>query len=187
MELIDINHPSEFNQGLMELGALVCTPTSPKCLLCPVREYCTAFNEGNPEELPVKTKKVKTKSLHYDVFVVQNEKGQFLLEKRPETGLLANMWQFPMFEQNSKAEHTNESLLSTNYRVALINREKLFTFKHIFSHLVWHMDSYIIGVKQKGEAQENGLWFTEEEMQKLPMPVPMQKIWQQYKKKTLNF
>ncbi len=187
MELIDINHPSEFNQGLMELGALVCTPTSPKCLLCPVREYCTAFNEGNPEELPVKTKKVKTKNLHYDVFVVQNEKGQFLLEKRPETGLLANMWQFPMLEQNSKAEHTNESLLSTNYQVELINREKLFTFKHIFSHLVWHMDSYIIGVEQKSDAQENGLWFTEEEMQKLPMPVPMQKIWQQYKKETLNF
>ncbi len=187
MELIDINHPSEFNQGLMELGALVCTPTSPKCLLCPVREYCTAFNEGNPEELPVKTKKVKTKNLHYDVFVVQNEKGQFLLEKRPETGLLANMWQFPMLEQNSKAEHTNESLLSTNYQVELINREKLFTFKHIFSHLVWHMDSYIIGVVQKSDAQENGLWFTEKEMQKLPMPVPMQKIWQQYKKEALNF
>ncbi|MGX9135974.1 A/G-specific adenine glycosylase [Rummeliibacillus sp. JY-2-4R] len=180
MELIDVNHPSEFNQGLMELGALVCTPTSPKCLLCPVREYCTAFNEGNPEELPVKTKKVKTKNLYYDVFVVRNEEGKFLLEKRPETGLLANMWQFPMYEQNSNAEHTNESLLSANYNVALINREKLFSFKHIFSHLVWHMDSYMIGVDQLGEAPENSAWFSKEEMQKLPMPVPMQKVWKQY-------
>ncbi|MFJ8263747.1 A/G-specific adenine glycosylase [Rummeliibacillus sp. NPDC094406] len=181
MELIDTEHPSEFNQGLMELGALVCTPTSPKCLLCPVREFCTAYNEGNPEELPVKTKKVKTKSLYYDMFVVQNEKGQFLLEKRPDKGLLANMWQFPMIEQNSKETHTNESLLATTYQVELINREKLLTFKHVFSHLVWHMDSYIIGVKQKGDTPENSAWFSIEEMKELPMPVPMQKVWQYYK------
>ncbi|HWI49024.1 MAG TPA: A/G-specific adenine glycosylase [Rummeliibacillus sp.] len=181
MELIDTEYPSEFNQGLMELGALVCTPTSPKCLLCPVREFCTAFNEGNPEELPVKTKKVKSKNLHYDVFMVQNAKGQFLLEKRPEKGLLANMWQFPMFEQNNEAQQTNESLLATAYHVELINREKLLTFKHVFSHLVWYMDSYIIGVEQIADAPENSAWFTVEEMQKLPMPVPMQKVWQNYK------
>lgn len=182
MELIDTEHPSEFNQGLMELGALVCTPTSPKCLLCPVREFCTAFNEGNPEELPVKSKKVKTKNLHYDVFVVQNKKGQFLLEKRPEKGLLANMWQFPMFEQKSNIQHTNESLLSTAFQVELINREKLLSFKHVFSHLVWHMDSYRLVVEQIGNAPENSDWFTIDQMKELPMPVPMLKIWEHYKK-----
>ena len=51
MELIDEDNPSAFNQGLMELGAVICTPTKPKCLLCPVREYCTAFFEGMQEEL----------------------------------------------------------------------------------------------------------------------------------------
>lgn len=182
MELIDIDHPSEFNQGLMELGALVCTPTSPKCLLCPVREFCTAFNEGNPEELPVKTKKKTTKNLHYDVFVVKNENGQFLIEKRPEKGLLANMWQFPMFEQNNNAEHTNESLLSTNYRLELLGREKLVTFKHVFSHLIWHIDSYIINVEQKGNTPKNSDWFTIEDIKNMPMSVPMQKIWKAYTK-----
>lgn len=180
MELIDTEHPSQFNQGLMELGALVCTPTSPKCLLCPVREFCTAFNEGNPEELPVKTKKVKTKNLHYDVFVVQNEKGQFLLEKRPEKGLLANMWQFPMIEQKNKEEHTNEAKLAAIYKLELINRDQLMSFKHVFSHLVWHMDSYVIGAQQIGDTPENSKWFTIEEIKKLPMAVPMQKIWQKY-------
>lgn len=180
MELIDTEHPSQFNQGLMELGALVCTPTSPKCLLCPVREFCTAFNEGNPEELPVKTKKVKTKNLHYDVFVVQNEKGQFLVEKRPEKGLLANMWQFPMLEQKNKTEHTNEATLAAFYKLDLINRDQLMSFKHVFSHLVWHMDSYVIGAQQIGDVPENSKWLTIEEMKRLPMPVPMQKIWQQY-------
>ena len=56
MDLIDKEDPSSFNQGLMELGATICTPR-PKCLLCPVREFCTAFHEGRQEELPVKTKK----------------------------------------------------------------------------------------------------------------------------------
>ena len=51
MMLIDPNNTSAFNQGLMELGALICTPTSPKCLLCPVRDYCTAFHEGDPASL----------------------------------------------------------------------------------------------------------------------------------------
>lgn len=182
MELIDTKHPSEFNQGLMELGALVCTPTSPKCLLCPVREFCTAFNEGDPEKLPIKTKKIKTKSFYYDVFVVQNEYGEILLEKRPEKGLLANMWQFPMLEQNSHAEHTNESVLATTYQIELISREKLISFKHVFSHLVWNMDSYMINSKQAGRELEKGEWFTMEEMQRLPIPVPMQKILQQYSK-----
>ncbi|MGM9968097.1 A/G-specific adenine glycosylase [Rummeliibacillus sp. TYF005] len=180
MELIDTEHPSQFNQGLMELGALVCTPTSPKCLLCPVREYCTAFNEGNPEELPVKTKKVKTKNLHYDVFVVQNEKDQFLLEKRPEKGLLANMWQFPMLEQTDIEEHTNEAKLADIYKLELINRDQLMSFKHVFSHLVWHMDSYVISAQQIGDAPDNSNWFSIEEMKELPMPVPMQKIWQKF-------
>ena len=49
--------PSAFNQALMELGALICTPTSPSCLLCPVREHCQAFHEGVQTELPIKTKK----------------------------------------------------------------------------------------------------------------------------------
>lgn len=55
--LIDQDHPGDFNQGLMDLGAMICTPTSPKCLLCPVRDYCTAFHEGDMDKLPIKTKK----------------------------------------------------------------------------------------------------------------------------------
>ena len=56
-EIISTDNPSYFNQGMMELGAIVCTPTSPSCLLCPVREHCRAFEEGVQNELPVKSKK----------------------------------------------------------------------------------------------------------------------------------
>ncbi|MFG3614212.1 A/G-specific adenine glycosylase [Rummeliibacillus stabekisii] len=178
MELIDPAYPSEFNQGLMELGALICTPTSPKCLLCPVREFCTAFQEGRPEELPIKTKKTKKKDLFYDVFVVQNEKKQFLLEKRPGKGLLANMWQFPMVE---KSTTPSEGFLADSYNVDLVSRERLLSFKHIFSHLTWNMESYYLKVEQNGQPTESSVWFTEEEIKALPLPVPMQKIWAAWK------
>jgi len=62
-EIIDVQDPSSFNQGLMELGAVICTPTSPKCLLCPVRENCSAFYAGEQNDLPIKTKNKKNKSV----------------------------------------------------------------------------------------------------------------------------
>lgn len=167
-ELIDPLHTSSFNQGLMELGALICTPTSPKCLLCPVREYCMAFNEGEPEKLPIKSKKVKMKHLTYDVFVCEDSEGRILMEQRPEDGLLASMWQFPMMEHEADL-----ALFEANYKVQVNKQQELITFKHVFSHLTWHINSYYI----QSESSHSGQWFTREQIELLPMPVPMLKIW----------
>lgn len=173
MMLIDSDETSAFNQGLMELGALICTPTSPKCLLCPVREFCTAFHEGDPSSLPVKTKKTKTKTLELDVYVVRDNEGRYLLEKRAEDGLLASMWQFPFVERGS------DTLGQLRTQYALQTEEvtiPLMTFKHVFSHLVWQMDSYIVDVLEVGQLPPNAQFFTKEEIAFLPMPVPMLKI-----------
>lgn len=173
MMLIDPNNTSAFNQGLMELGALICTPTSPKCLLCPVRDYCTAFHEGDPASLPVKTKKTKMKNLDFDVYVVRDNEGRFLLEKRPEEGLLANMWQFPMVERSG---NTLEQL-ATKYKLVLDDLTvPVVAFKHIFSHLTWNIESHLVDGSQGGALPENTGFFTKEEIEKLPLPVPMSKI-----------
>ncbi|OCS91343.1 A/G-specific adenine glycosylase [Caryophanon latum] len=171
--LIDRDNASSFNQGLMELGALICTPTSPKCLLCPVREYCTAFHEGEPEKLPVKTKKVKTKPLYYDVYVMRDEAGNLKVEQRDASGLLASMWQFPMIERGDDV--FTPTLLEQQYDVTITTKENLTTLKHIFSHLVWHMDVFVVDVA--GVQQH---WVTFEEMKKYPMPVSMLKILKAY-------
>lgn len=172
-ELIDPENASSFNQGLMELGALICSPTSPKCLLCPVRDYCTAFNEGEPENLPIKSKKVKMKHISYDVFVCEDEEGRILMEQRPEEGLLANMWQFPMVEQE------DDSLIkfAQHYELKVQAHQQIITFKHIFSHLTWHVNAYYM----KSKTGEKGEWLTREQIELLPMPVPMLKIWQAIK------
>lgn len=180
MELIDEDNPSAFNQGLMELGAVICTPTKPKCLLCPVRENCTAFFEGMQEQLPIKTINKKTKVHKMKAVVIENDDGQVLLEKRPSKGLLANMWQFPMVELPT-ATHTMEEVIEHDYGIEILKGEELIVFKHIFSHLVWEMESFEGKLKAEKELPTSCKWFTKDEIETLPMPVPVLKIWNAWK------
>ncbi|MEK4230756.1 A/G-specific adenine glycosylase [Solibacillus sp. FSL H8-0538] len=178
MMLIDPENTSSFNQGLMELGALICTPTSPKCLLCPVRDYCTAFQEGNPASLPVKTKKTKSKNIDFDVFVVRDREGRFLLEKRPEEGLLANMWQFPMVERQGETLKT----LAQNYQLTVdLFSVPVLKFMHVFSHLTWQVESHLVDLIAVSQLPDNARFFSKAEIAELPMPVPMLKIWDKLK------
>lgn len=171
MMLIDEDRTSSFNQGLMELGALICTPTSPKCLLCPVREYCTAFDKGIQESLPIKTKKTKMKHLYLDVVVGKTIDGKYIMEKRSDSGLLAGMWQFPMFE-TSEVETTQKSFEQQYNMKTNGNLQFAMTLKHVFSHITWHLTVYEIAVDSSSNA------LTPEHIEMLPLPVPMQKIWQ---------
>jgi len=177
-EIIDHDDPSSFNQGLMELGAIICTPTSPKCLLCPVRENCTAFYAGEQDKLPIKTKNKKTKALQYDIYIAQNDNNHILMEKRPETGLLANMWQFPMIERSNKEIDTG-TLLEEHFNIDFAKENDLGTFKHIFSHLTWEMTCYA-GHAIGKVVPENCKWLTMEQIEEVPMPVSMLKIWKAF-------
>ncbi|MGK7379989.1 A/G-specific adenine glycosylase [Planococcus sp. 1R117A] len=174
-ELISHEDPSSFNQGLMELGALICTPTSPKCLLCPVREHCTAFHEGKQHELPTKTKAKKTKAVQYAMLAILYGKS-VLMEKRPSTGLLANMWQFPMIELTEEVLPLEiEEQLSENFQGIVSNAEKITSFKHVFSHLTWNVDGYI-AKGQNLNVPSHMKWVTAEELELLPISGPVQKM-----------
>lgn len=168
-DLIDREDPSSFNQGLMELGALICTPTSPKCLLCPVRDFCKAYHEGMERSLPVKSKVKKTKEIHYLSLVIQNEKRQWLMEKRPKGGLLADMWQFPLVE--SLTEDAKK-----RYGIDHVHTEAFLEFKHIFSHLTWNIKCIAAHSTRADDLDDHCRWFSEDEIKALPLPVSMQKI-----------
>ena len=170
-ELIDPANASSFNQGLMELGALICTPTSPKCLLCPVREYCRAFEAGDAAELPIKIKKTKMKNLHYKVYIARDKEGRYLLEKRDDSGLLANMWQFPMIEMK-KGEDTLAKFAEQYDVEVKLEHGTVQQFKHVFSHLTWHIEAQLVEV----QANNENVFFAPEQIERLPMPVPMLKI-----------
>jgi len=83
--------PGDFAQGLMDLGAMICTPTKPACLLCPLQEDCAAFHEGAPENYPVKPPKKPRPERRGTAYALFNARGEALFERRPEKGLLGGM------------------------------------------------------------------------------------------------
>ena len=90
-------HPRDFNQSLMELGALICTPRAAKCLYCPLRDGCNAFATGRVNALPVKPPKKRPLAVTHTILALKR-RGRYLFERRPDTGLWAGMWQMPTVE-----------------------------------------------------------------------------------------
>jgi A/G-specific adenine glycosylase len=178
-ELISHENPSFFNQALMELGAIVCTPTSPSCLLCPVREHCIGFHEGVQDQLPVKTKNKKQREVHLAAVILTDEVGRTLIHKRAEKGLLANLWEFPNMEihlpfQNEK-EQLKEFLLN-EYRAEIELAEMVGKIEHVFSHLTWNINVYKGKLIHLGEGNDMLKVVTQEEIEAYPFPVSHQKM-----------
>ena len=93
-EMLPKKRVGDFNSALMELGATVCTPKTPACLICPVRKFCSAFDLQIQHRVPV-AKKPKTTPLQQRwVHCIEDKAGRFLIEQRPATGRWAGMWQF---------------------------------------------------------------------------------------------
>ncbi|MGY3717639.1 A/G-specific adenine glycosylase [Sutcliffiella cohnii] len=183
-EIISKENPSFFNQGLMELGAIVCTPTSPSCLLCPVREHCRAFHEGEQNELPVKTKKKSTKQVNLIAGVFFDSKGNVLVQQRPESGLLAKLWEFPTVERVVELETPKQQLQRFMLEENGINVEVedyICDIQHVFSHLVWNINVYV--GKVNGSFESSTLKaVSREEQELLPFPVSHQNIWKEVQK-----
>ncbi|WP_371018514.1 A/G-specific adenine glycosylase [Pseudalkalibacillus sp. JSM 102089] len=142
--IISDEDPSSFNQGMMELGAIVCTPRSPSCLLCPVQEHCRAFAEGSQEELPIKSKKKAPRPVPIAAIALENNEGKFLIRQRPEKGLLASLWEFPNVEltEGGLKENQLKHHLQDTYEINPKIEKELSSFNHIFSHLKWQLTVY---------------------------------------------
>jgi len=138
----------DFNQALMELGATVCVPNgTPLCEVCPVCHLCAVYGTPLSETLPVKTEKAARVKKEYTVLVYRCG-DRYLVQKRPETGLLAGMWEFVMKDGLLSAEQVGGKV------------KKLGKSKHIFTHVEWHMVGYLVEV----EKTDGGVWVTAEEL-----------------------
>jgi len=173
--IISHDDPSSFNQGLMELGALICTPQSPMCLFCPVQQHCRAFHVGRQLELPVKSKAKKKKTIRYAAILIQNHEGKVLIEKRPQKGLLAGLWQFPMIELEVKGDAL-EGKAAKELGIELEVGEKAGVLKHVFTHLIWEIDIFHAKTLATESASERMRFVTLEEMKERPFPVSHQKM-----------
>lgn len=175
-EIISKEDPSAFNQALMELGALICIPRSPRCEECPVRSHCRAFDTNNEKNVPVRITKKHQKSLDYITVCLYDEAGNIAIEQRPRTGLLANMWQFPMFEKNDLKENSLVELFAERYGLNITVEEKLGDVKHIFSHLTWNLTVHYALVKQIIQDENNLKFVSSTELLTYPISVAHQKV-----------
>ncbi|MGJ9460187.1 A/G-specific adenine glycosylase [Oceanobacillus sp. CF4.6] len=175
-ELISKEDPSSFNQAIMDLGATICTPKSPGCMLCPVQNYCRAFAEGIQEELPIKKKAKKQKNLSYVVLLIENENGDFVIEKRSENGLLANLWQFPMVPIEEIGMDHLENWIYSEYGVHINLSKQVGNLKHVFSHLIWRLEIFEAKTTQTEIQDDRIIFVHRDDISKYPFPVSHQKM-----------
>lgn len=143
-EIIPLESPSDFNQGLIELGAIVCVPGGiPKCGECPLSHVCKAKKSGIQMELPVRSKP-KERRIEKRTVLILKDGDTLAIQKRPKKGLLAGMYELPNIEGHlSRKEviaYCNSIGLST------LHIKKVENAKHVFSHVEWHMIGYEIKV-----------------------------------------
>ena len=145
-EVIPVNRPGDFNQALMELGAMVCLPNGePKRGECPWEALCQAHHMGKTAEFPKKKAKKARKIEEKTVLVIQDE-DRAAFRRRPEKGLLAGMYEFPVLEGRLAEGKVLEILGQMGLKVLRIR--PIGEAKHIFSHKEWHMVGYAIKVDE---------------------------------------
>ncbi|GIP54173.1 A/G-specific adenine glycosylase [Paenibacillus vini] len=150
--LIPRGRASDFNQALMELGALVCTPKSPQCLVCPVMAHCAARIEGVEETLPVKSKAKPPRPEYRLAALVEGDgehAGRVLVRRRPDTGLLARMWELPHIPAAAIAgegaglpDGPAMDRLAAELAAAGVPAQPVEAFmdaEHTFSHIHWNL------------------------------------------------
>ena len=138
--------PGDFNQALMELGALVCTPGQPDCAACPLQALCLGRQSGNPARLPQKAPKKARKKCELTLCLAQDAAGRWLLQKRGEQGVLAGLWQPPVLAEEALDEKRALAAAQKLLPAAVLLKEKPLKAKHIFTHLEWHMTAYVMAV-----------------------------------------
>ena len=162
--------PGDFNQALMELGALVCVPNGePKCKECPAAFCCGACLHGTTEEIPVKGAKKERKVEERTVLVIQDGR-MTAIHRRPAKGLLAGLYELP----NIEGKLTREQVLD---KVKELELEPLFIrelepAKHIFSHVEWRMTGYLVRVSSLEQKKNNRLIFTEKNQVEKQYAIP---------------
>ena len=137
-DLVPADRPAEFAEALMELGATVCTPKSPNCLLCPLRSMCAAQAEGQPQRYPIKPKKTPKPTRLGHVYVLFGEGGSVMTERRPDKGLLGGMLGLPTSDW--------ADALPASQFPSQANWEAVGEVRHVFTHFaltltVWRADA----------------------------------------------
>jgi A/G-specific adenine glycosylase len=170
--------PGDFNQAMMELGALVCRSRNPQCLACPVREFCRAAREGTQEIIP-RPRTLRLEKIEAVVAVIEKEEGRILIQKRPAGGLLGGLWEFP----GGKVE-PGESLTGALRRevreelgAGIEGIRRLTTVRHAYTRFQVTLHAYACRLRdQHFKTGPRRRWVTLSSIRKYPLPSGSVKI-----------
>jgi A/G-specific adenine glycosylase len=166
---VPMNRPGDFAQATMDLGATICTPRRPKCLMCPVNDECLALRQGDPEHYPVKAAKAE-KPLRRGAAFVAIHDGAIFLRKREAKGLLGGMAEVPSTGWNSR---TDGELVPTAAPFAA-NWENSGSISHVFTHFALELTVFRAEIAEK--PTENGGWWARlEDIHTEALPTVMKK------------
>jgi A/G-specific adenine glycosylase len=179
--LLDPNDPKAFNQALMDLGATVCTPKQPTCLLCPWSNVCQAHHLNLQSVIPMSETREPIPHKLIGVAVIWNEQGQILIDKRPQSGLLGGLWEFPggKLEPNETLAECVVREIQEELGICIEVLEHFMTLDHAYTHfkvtLSVHHCRHVSGEPQPIECDEVK-WVTLDELDQYPFPTANQKI-----------
>ena len=160
----------DFTQALMELGATLCGPNrSPDCENCPCKGFCRGFSTGVAEKLPVKMPK-KGRRIEEKTVLVLSCEGHYALIKRPKTGLLAGLWQFPEMPGILELEQVLEGLQGVKAVFRQVEKN------HIFTHIEWKMRGFYLEMWNKSDLFQ---WFTPDQIEtNAALPTAYRQFWE---------
>lgn len=180
-KLLDTHPPSDFNQGMMELGATICTPKKPACMHCPLQEDCVAAATAKTEQLPYKAPKKKVPHHQIVVGICRREDGKLLIALRPDDKMLGGLWEFPggKVEEGEGRKQALSRELREELGVEVEVNSRLTELKHAYSHFKITMNAYLCritkGLPQPKESVELR-WIGPEELHDYPFPKANRKL-----------
>ena len=161
-----------YTQGLMDLGASICTPRAPRCSDCPLMESCKALADGDPERYPVRTRKLVRRSESWQLVILRDGRGRVWLQRRPPTGIWAGMHCVPVFADGASL-NGYVKFLGDASRIAC---NELQPFLHVLTHRDLHLHPVLVTGEIPDQPTEEGAWFGVNEWSSIGLPAPIRKL-----------
>ena len=183
-KLIPKGQARYFNQALMELGALICTPANPGCGLCPIREHCKARQENRQEHFPVRQKRKKTVKIDAAAVIFRSE-GLYLLRQRPLGQIMGGLWEFPEWKLSRNKPLSADQIkkraqkeAEKHFKIKTVRLKHLGAIKRNYTHHLEKMEVYLAETAQ-GDIQKEEwpqVWIEKKDFKKYPFSSAHAKI-----------
>lgn len=171
-----------YTQGLMDLGATVCTRSSPSCASCPLAQRCVALASKRVHELPARKPK-KAVPEKYTAMLVITDQNQVLLEQRPDSGIWGGLLSLPQLDRLTVEEGTTSLDASIANAIAPFGEpascERLQPFSHVFTHFKLHIAPYHVRLARRLHTvceMNNHVWYQSDRLANAPLPAPVKKL-----------